>query len=93
MPVTAESIDAGGLRKADGLELHIVDDQCLLYHADADRLHYLNPTAALVFELCDGNHTAAQIATLIQEAYGLPELPLDEVRGCLDRLQKMGIAA
>jgi hypothetical protein len=89
MPVTAEI----GPRKADGLEFHIVDDQCLLYQPDSDRIHYLSPTAALVFELCDGNHTAGQIATLVQEAYGLPELPLDEVRGCLDRLQKMGIAA
>jgi hypothetical protein len=91
--VTAEITDAGGLRKADGLELHVVDDQCLLYQAESDRIHFLNPTAALVFELCDGNHTVGQIATLVQEAYGLPELPLDEVRGCLERLQKMGIAA
>ncbi|MGA3201083.1 MAG: PqqD family protein [Bryobacteraceae bacterium] len=90
--MTAEITDRGGLRKADGLEFHIVDDQCLLYHPDSDRIHYLNPTAGLVFELCDGNHTAGQIAILVQEAYGLPELPLDEVRGCLDRLQKMGIA-
>ncbi len=90
--MTAEITDAGGLRKAGGFEVHIVDDQCLLYHADSDRIHYLNPTAALVFELCDGNHTAGQIATLMQEAYGLPELPLDEVRCCLESLQKMGIA-
>jgi PqqD family protein of HPr-rel-A system len=90
--VTAEITGAGGLRQADGLEFHIVDDQCLLYHVASDRIHYLNPTAALVLELCDGHHTAGQIAALVQEAYGLPEPPLDEVGACLDSLRKMGIA-
>jgi hypothetical protein len=90
--MTRELSEVGGLQKAGGFEVHIVDDQCLLYHADTDRIHYLNPTAALVFELCDGEHTASQIAALMQEVYGLPEPPLDEVRICLDSLQKMGIA-
>ena len=87
-----EQNTSSALRKVDGLEFHIVDDQCLLYHEESDRIHYLNPTAAFVLELCDGTLTAEQIAALVREAYGLPETPLDEVRACLDSLRKMGIA-
>jgi hypothetical protein len=80
------------LRKAQNLEIHIVDGQCVVYDTGADRVHYLNPTAALVLELCDGSRSAQQIAALVQEAYALPEAPIGEVNGCLRSLREMGIA-
>lgn len=74
------------LLKTDGIETHFVDDQCIVYDVAADRIHYLNPTAALVLEFCDGHHSPQEIAALMQEAYGLPAAPLDEVRSCLSSL-------
>jgi hypothetical protein len=78
-------------RKADGIEIHAVGDECAVYETAADRIHYLNPTAALILEFCDGNRSAAEIAALVQEAYGLPDAPLDEVNGCLNNLKETGI--
>ena len=79
------------LRKADGLEVHAVAAQVAVYDAQADRIHYLNPTAALILELADGSLSAQQIAALVQEAYKLPDAPLAEVCNCLSDLQKAGI--
>jgi hypothetical protein len=80
------------LRKAQDLEIHIVDGQCVVYDTGADRVHYLNPTAALVLELCDGSRSVQQIAAFVQEAYELPASPIDEVNRCLRSFREMRIA-
>jgi hypothetical protein len=80
------------LRKAQDIEVHIVDGQCVVYDTNADRVHYLNPTAALVLELCDGSRSLEDIAALVQEAYALPIAPLDEVSRCLRSFREMKIA-
>jgi Coenzyme PQQ synthesis protein D (PqqD) len=77
----------GPLRKRDGLEIHLVDEQCVVYDTSSDTIHYLNPTAALVLEFCDGHHAPSDIAVVLQEAYQLPEAPLDEVTRCLKSLR------
>src|SRR5271166_6556471 len=84
-------LQAPELQKTEGLDIHLVEDHCVVFDSVGDRIHYLNPTAALVLELCDGNRTAAEIAALVQEAYGLAATPLDEITRCLSSLQEMGI--
>ncbi len=86
-----EPAPADRLRKTEGLEIHVVGDQCVVYDTAADRIHYLNPTAALVLEFCDGDRSPAEIAALVQEAYGLTATPLDEVSRCLASLKEMAI--
>ena len=80
-------------RKTEGLEMHTVADQIVVYGAGTNRIHYMNPTAALVLELCDGSHSAAEIAALVREAYGLASVPLSEVTGCLDTPREAGIVS
>lgn len=41
-----------------------VADGYVAYHTTADRLHELNPTAALLTELCDGKRTATEVLAL-----------------------------
>jgi len=79
------------LQKADGLDIHLVEDHCVVFDTVCDRIHYLNPTAALVLELCDGNRPPTEIAALVREAYGLATTPLDEITRCLSSLKEMGI--
>jgi hypothetical protein len=79
------------LRKAAGMEVHAVAHQVAIYDPQADRIHYLNPTAALILELSDGSHSSKQIAALVQEAYGLAEAPVAAVEDCLSGLKKAGI--
>ncbi len=46
------------------------------------QIHYLNPSAATVFRLCDGTGTPAELAADIADAYGLPvkQIERDVVR-------------
>jgi len=78
-------------KKSDGLETDEVEDGFVVYQPDRARVHYLNPTANLILELCDGDLTAAQIADLIAQAFELAEPPVQEVEEALATLQAEGL--
>ena len=84
-------VSTGHPQRAEGLETHVVADQVAVYDVPADRLHYLNPTAALVLELCDGSHSSLEIAAQVQKAYALPAPPFEEVNNCLADLRTTGL--
>ncbi|NIP85310.1 MAG: PqqD family peptide modification chaperone, partial [Planctomycetales bacterium] len=42
-----------------------VDSGWLVYDCERDVVHRLNPTAALILTLCDGNHTVQQIEAAV----------------------------
>lgn len=72
--------------RAEGLEINVMHDGVVIYQRDRNKIHYLNHTAGLVLELCDGSHAAADLAAIVGETYGLPEPPHDDVAGCLQEL-------
>lgn len=78
-------------RKSDDLQIDEVEDGFVVYQPDRARVHYLNPTAKLILELCDGTLTAPQIAGLISETYQLPDPPAREVDDALTTLQAEGL--
>jgi hypothetical protein len=78
-------------KKIEGLEVQVIGDRVVVYEMLGRRLHYLNPTAALLLELCDGNRSTEEIARLVQEAYGLEEAPVDDVVKGLAALRKSAI--
>ena len=78
-------------RRIDGLEVNPVEDGFMIYQSDKDRVHYLNHTAVLVLELCDGQRSAAEIAELVKKAYGLPKLPRKEVDETLAKMTSEGL--
>jgi hypothetical protein len=78
---------------ARDLEINTVADGYVLYQPDQDRVHYLNQTAALVFELCNGRNPEADLPRLVQLAFGLPQLPVSEVAECLESLRREGLIA
>jgi len=47
----------------------VVAGEMLLYEPRQTRAVYLNPTAALVFGLCDGNRSVGDIMRTITECY------------------------
>jgi len=59
----------------------------MVYQAGHNRVHYLNHTAVLVLELCNGRDSEEKIAGIVQEAYGLPESPEMEVRDIIAKMQ------
>jgi hypothetical protein len=54
-------------------------------------VHYLNPTATVVFSLCDGTRTVEAIAGLVQSAWELDTPPVDDVVACVAQLRDEGV--
>jgi hypothetical protein len=52
--------------KAEGHEFNQVPDGYVIYQTARDRVHFLNPTAVIVYELCDGKNTIEQIGRFIR---------------------------
>ncbi|MBV8358232.1 MAG: PqqD family protein [Deltaproteobacteria bacterium] len=73
---------------APDLELNEVADGYIVYQPDRDRVHYLNQTAAVVLELCNGKNAEADIPELVRLAWDLPEPPTEEVADCLKGLRQ-----
>jgi len=78
-------------RKVTGLDQSEVADGYVIYDAPRDRVHFLNPTGAIVLELCDGTRGAADIAQFLAASFGLAEPPAASVQECLATLLAEGL--
>lgn len=76
---------------ADGLEVHEVQDGFVVYDATADRVHYLDPVASIVFALADGTRSEADLAGMVQSAWKLDAEPTAEVTACVAKLRDEGV--
>lgn len=56
-------------RQQTGYQLEQFENEILLYDSGKTQVVYLNETAALVWQLCDGQRTVAQLRALILDAY------------------------
>jgi hypothetical protein len=70
-----------------GLEINPAEDGYIIYQPDQDRVHYLNPTAVFILELCNGKNSVEEIVDAVKEAYGLPDRPVKVVQEALDKLK------
>lgn len=77
--------------RAPGLEINEVTDGFLVYQRDRDRVHFLNPTATLVLESCDGTLEAAELPPLVAAAFDLEAPPVGDVADCLEILLREGL--
>src|SRR5438067_11837573 len=66
-----------------------VEDGYVAYDPVADNLHQLNPMAALLTELCDGNRSRDEIAGLVRPL--LPEDKGGEIERWFDEGIKAGL--
>jgi Coenzyme PQQ synthesis protein D (PqqD) len=73
-------------RKVEGLEVNEADDGLVVCDPQQDMVHHLNPSAALIFDLCDGSRDADMIALVLSEAYGVTEPLRDQTLAALDDL-------
>ena len=69
----------------------LTDGSIVLFHQISRQLMTLNPTAALIWDCCDGTHTPAAIATELRQLF--PDVPgvLDDVIGVLADLREKGM--
>ena len=77
--------------QADNLEVHDVPDGYIVYQSERDRVHYLNKTAAIIFEFCDGKRQPEDIIARVAKAFELGPSAHDEIRAGLDLLLKEGL--
>ena len=47
--------------------------ETLLYSAEGKAIHVLNPTAKLIWELCDGGHTIEEMEQVIRTRFSIPD--------------------
>ncbi len=74
-----------------GLDISTAEDGFIVFQPEVERVHYLNHSAVLVLELCTGQNSAREIATLVQEAYSLPSPPYQAVEETVANLGAQGL--
>jgi PqqD family protein of HPr-rel-A system len=66
-----------------------LDGEAVVYDERTGDLHHLNPTATLVFGLCDGTATGRELASEIAAAYGQSvDEVVEQVQGLLRQFRK-----
>jgi PqqD family protein of HPr-rel-A system len=69
-----------------------LDGEAVIYDPVSGDLHHLNPTATVVFSLCDGSASIRELAVEIAEVFGQPTDEIEaQVRRLLRGLRKQGL--
>ena len=79
-------------RQKAGYQLEALDGELLLYHVSDTKILYLNPTASLIWQLCDGERTVGDIVAVLGDAY--PEVGdalLGDVEAALAELSEQAV--
>jgi hypothetical protein len=79
------------LTRAEGLDVNEVPDGYVIYQMEADRVHYLNKTATIVFELCDGTRDATDIVARVSKMFEVEGTADEEIKACIKSLLKEGL--
>jgi len=79
------------MMRASGIEVHEVPDGYIVYQGARDNVCYLNKTAAIVFEFCDGKLEADDIVARVAKIFDLGGSAHAEIRACIDSLVKEGL--
>jgi PqqD family protein of HPr-rel-A system len=67
-----------------------LDGEAVIYDEETTDLHHLNPTATIVFGLCDGASTMKEISIDISEAFGAPIEEVEpQVRALIRRFRRV----
>jgi hypothetical protein len=64
--------DIKPLGKAN-IKVEDIGKEAVLYSSDQKAIHVLNPTARLIWELCDGDHTIGQMEQEIRRRFAVPD--------------------
>jgi hypothetical protein len=56
-----------------GIIVKDIGGETLLYSADEEAIHILNPTAQLIWELCDGEHTVEDMERAIRASFSVAD--------------------
>ena len=80
------SDDSTVYSRASSAEVHETDDGLIVFNPATDKVHHLNPTAGVLWELCNGSKSAAQLTQEMAELFTLDALPTEAVEAGLKQL-------
>ena len=85
-------MDTNLIPKRDpGCVEEILEGEIVLYSACSAKALYLNESAALVWQLIDGDRSIAQMELLLKEAYPEAATLTDDLSESLEVLRKHGV--
>ena len=81
------------LIRKQGIIVQDMGRETLLCSAEGKAIHVLNPTAKLIWELCDGGHTREEVEQVIRARFSIPDdrNVAEDVRHTLEVFVKKGI--
>ena len=89
LSVTVEEIEYP--RRIEDFVINPADDGYIIYQPELDRLHFLNPIAVVILELCNGQNSLADIVGLVKEGFGLADEPLEPIREAVAKMKDEGL--
>lgn len=79
-------------KQVDDILYEEMEGEVVLYNPLRGDVHILNPVAATIFDLCDGKHTAEEIAEEISSVTGADfNQVLSDIKGTLEEFQEKGL--
>lgn len=76
----------------DDLTVVELDGEAVIYDEETTELHHLNPTATIVFGLCDGTATMREMAVDISEVFSVPLPDVEaQVRTLIRQFRKVDL--
>ena len=78
-------------QQAEGLEVHEADDGLIVFNATTDRVHHLNPTTGVIFELCLQPRPQIALLEALRTLYQNDDLPDAEILQTLGQLLTEGL--
>lgn len=70
-------------KRIEGVEVNKMEDGYVIFHSSLDDLLFLNHTAAIVMELCDGETDISEIYAIVKDVFKLENAPKVEIDTCL----------
>ena len=74
-------------RAVEELELTEVEDGLVVYDPNRDRVHYLDPVAAVIFTLCDGARDRDHIIEATTALFESGDVSTRDVEACVEQLE------
>lgn len=79
------------ISQKSGLEVHEADDGLIVFNPATDKVHHLNPTAGVLFELCAEPNTVSSLGELLRQLYELDTVPFEDVKTGIKQLLGEGV--
>jgi hypothetical protein len=79
--------------RKQGLIVQDIGRETLLYSAEGKVIHVLNPTAKLIWELCDGTHTTEDMEREVRASFSTSKEHnvVEDIKRTLDLFVSKGI--